>query len=141
MTRRDDDQMTKVSDARGAGSHTAPSWVGVDFGTTNSAVAFIEGSAEPTLATFRSAAGGRHTYPSVLYFEPPKRTGGRSASLAGAAAIERYLESDPKGRFIQSLKAYLPDRTFDGTSIGSERYTLEKLIALIGRHMGGEVGL
>src|SRR5215203_5464884 len=129
-----DDPMTKLSDARGGDSNAAPFWVGVDFGTTNSAVAFVEGSAEPTLATFRSSSGGRHTYPSVLYFEPRTGNGGRSASLAGAAAIERYLESDPKGRFIQSLKAYLADRTFDGTSIDSQRYTLEKLIALIGKH-------
>jgi hypothetical chaperone protein len=133
--------MTKFGDAGRGASPAASQWVGVDFGTTNSAVAVVEGTGEPTLATSRTAAGGRHTYPSVLYFEPRVPNGGRSSSLAGAAAIERYLESDPKGRFIQSLKAYLADRTFEGTSIGSQRYTLEKLIALIGKHMGEELGL
>jgi hypothetical chaperone protein len=113
---------------------TAPRWVGVDFGTTNSAVAFLNGSDRPELAAFPSAHGPRSTFPSVLYFEP------KSASLAGAAAIERYLSSETKGRFIQSLKAYLADRTFEGTGIGSQHYTLEKLIALIGRHMGGQLG-
>jgi hypothetical chaperone protein len=113
---------------------TAPRWVGVDFGTTNSAVAFLDGSDRPALAAFPSAHGPRSTFPSVLYFEP------KSASLAGAAAIERYLSSETKGRFIQSLKAYLADRTFEGTGIGSQHYTLEKLIALIGRHMGGQLG-
>jgi hypothetical chaperone protein len=119
-----------------------PRWVGVDFGTTNSAVATIEGTSAPILASFPSVSGGRQTFPSVLYFEPRVRRGGRSsASLAGAAAIERYLEAETKGRFIQSLKAYLADRTFDGTAIGTERYTLEKLIALIARHMSEALGL
>jgi hypothetical protein len=43
----------------------------------------------------------------------------------------RYLGSETKGRFIQSLKAYLADRTFEGTAIGARHYALEKLIALI----------
>jgi hypothetical chaperone protein len=106
----------------------------VDFGTTNSAVAIANGSDRATLAAFPSAHGPRSTFPSVLYFEP------KSASLAGAAAIERYLASETKGRFIQSLKAYLADRTFEGTGIGSQHYTLERLIALIGRHMGDQLG-
>jgi hypothetical chaperone protein len=114
-------------------------WVGLDFGTTNSAVAFVDDAGQPHLATFPSAgpqrdagagqAGPRQTFPSVLYVEPP------SPSISGSAAIERYLAAESKGRFIQSLKAYLSDRTFEGTGIGAQHYTLEKLIALIVRHM------
>jgi hypothetical chaperone protein len=110
-------------------------WVGVDFGTTNSAVAFVDHSGPPRLAQFPSAHGPRPTFPSVLYFAP------KSPSVAGAAAIEAYLASETKGRFIQSLKAYLADRTFEGTGIGTQYYTLEKLIALIGRHMSEQAGL
>ena len=112
----------------------AASWVGLDFGTTNSAAAFVEGSGPAHLATFHTAGGSRQTFPSVLYFDP------KSPSVAGAAAIERYLASETKGRFIQSLKAYLADRTFEGTAIGTQHYTLERLIALIVRHMGDELG-
>ncbi len=111
-----------------------PVWVGIDFGTTNSAVAVAHGSEAPHLSAFPSALGPRPTFPSVLYFEP------KAASLAGNAAIERYLASEVKGRFIQSLKTYLADRTFEGTGIGSQHYTLEKLIALIGRHMSEQLG-
>ena len=109
-------------------------WVGVDFGTTNSAVAFVDLTGAPRLAQFPTAHGPRPTFPSVLYFEP------RKPSVAGAEAIERYLASETKGRFIQSLKAYLADRTFEGTGIGAQHYTLEKLIALIGKHMGDRLG-
>ena len=112
----------------------AVSWVGVDFGTTNSAVAFVDSSGAPRLAQFPSVHGPRSTFPSVLYFEPKR------SSVAGAAAIERYLASEPKGRFVQSLKSYLADRTFEGTAIGAQHYTLEKLIALIGKHMGEQLG-
>ena len=84
--------------------------------------------------SFPAPHGPRPTFPSVLYFEP------KSPSVAGAAAIERYLASESKGRFIQSLKAYLADSTFEGTGIGTQHYTLEKLIALIGKHMGEQLG-
>jgi hypothetical chaperone protein len=111
-------------------------WVGLDFGTTNSAVAVAETSGPPQLAAFFSVAGPRLTFPSVLYFEP-RRPGAarRPPALAGFAAIERYLAAEVKGRFIQSLKTYLSDRTFESTAIGAEPYTLEKLIALIVRRM------
>ena len=109
-------------------------WIGVDFGTTNSAVAFVDASGAARLAQFPSAQGPRSTFPSVLYFEP------RRPSVAGATAIEHYLASETKGRFIQSLKAYLADRTFEGTGIGATYYTLEKLIALIGKHMSDQLG-
>ena len=120
-------------------------WAGLDFGTTNSAVAFVEGAGPPYLATFPDAGprldvgagrgGPRETFPSVLYFEP------KSRPIAGAAAIERYLAAESKGRFIQSLKAFLADRTFEGTAIGARHYTLEKLIALIVRNMSELVEL
>ena len=109
-------------------------WVGIDFGTTNSAVAFVDATGAPRLAQFSSAQGLRPTFPSVLYFEPKK------LSVAGSDAIEHYLASETKGRFIQSLKAYLGDRTFEGTGIGAQHYTLERLIALIGKHMGDRLG-
>jgi hypothetical chaperone protein len=114
--------------------HTTPHWVGVDFGTTNSAVAVADAAGVPHLAQFSTGHGAQPTFPSVLYFEP------KQPSVAGAAAIERYLKSEVKGRFIQSLKAYLADRTFEGTGIGTQHYTLEKLIALIGRHLTDQLG-
>src|SRR5205807_2661191 len=68
-------------------------WVGVDFGTTNSAVAIADASGAARLARFPNAEGGGPTFPSVLYFEP------NHPSVSGSEAIERYLESETKGRF------------------------------------------
>ena len=115
-------------------------WVGLDFGTTNSAVAIAEASGPPRLATFPAAGGPRPTFPSVLYFEPRPGVGRQPVARAGASAIESYLASEQKGRFIQSLKTYLADRTFEGTAIGTQHYTLEKLIAIIARQMSDLLG-
>ncbi len=109
--------------------------VGLDFGTTNSAIARVVGS-RAVLAGFATARGATHTFPSILYFEQRRDAfATRLTSSAGPAAIERYLEAEDKGRLIQSLKAYLADRRFDGTAVFSQRYTLQDMIALIARHM------
>ena len=109
--------------------------VGLDFGTTNSAIATLVGS-QPTLAEFPSPGGATHTFPSVLYFERRKEgTLTRLTSAAGPRALQHYLEAEDKGRLIQSLKAYLADRRFDGTGVFSQHYSLEDMIALIARHL------
>ena len=110
-------------------------WVGLDFGTTNSAVAVADASGAAHLLTFPTDDGPRPTFPSVLYFEPKPGDLGQPTARTGTVGIERYLASERKGRFIQSLKTYLADRTFEGTGIGTQHYTLEKLIAIIVRQM------
>ena len=109
--------------------------IGLDFGTTNSAAATAAGS-RPVLAEFRSGAGATNTFPSILYFDRRREgTVTRLTSAAGPAALQQYLEAEEKGRLIQSLKAYLADRRFDGTAVFSQRYSLEDMIALIARHL------
>ena len=106
--------------------------VGLDFGTTNSAVSILDDDGTARLARFESPSGWRTTSPSVLYFEPPpKRTPGSGRPHAGHHAIGAYLRAETKGRFIQSLKSYLADPGFDGTVIGRRKHSLEELIALI----------
>ena len=91
--------------------------LGLDFGTTNSAAARAEDGAA-VLATFVTSNGPTSTFPSILYFERLRQDAVvRLTSSAGPAAIERYLHAEEKGRLIQSLKAYLSDRRFDGTAV------------------------
>ena len=109
--------------------------VGLDFGTTNSAIATVLTSGA-TLASFPTATGSTHTFPSILYFERRREgTLTRLTSAAGPKAIEHYLDAEEKGRLIQSLKAYLADRRFDGTAVFSQRYSLENMVALICQHL------
>src|SRR5688572_16783302 len=114
---------------------TSSGSAGLDLGTTNSALATVVG-AHPTLAEFPSASGNTQTFPSVLYFERRKEAAlTRLTSAAGPKALQHYVEAEDKGRLIQSLKAYLADRRFDGTSVFSQNYSLVDMVSLIVRHL------
>jgi hypothetical chaperone protein len=106
---------------------------GIDFGTTNSSVALVTEDSKVELATFMFAGGETLSYRSVLYFEQARAPGGmkRTHGLSGPAAIERYLDSDEKGRLIQSLKSHLTSRTLTGTEVFGRRHRLEELISRI----------
>lgn len=106
---------------------------GIDFGTTNSSVAVVTSNAKVEFASFTFAGSETLSSRSVLYFEQLKAPGGmkRTHGLSGPAAIERYLDSDEKGRLIQSLKSHLTSRTLTGTEVFGRRHRLEELISRI----------
>jgi len=112
------------------------SGVGIDFGTTNSAIALAGAGGEVKLARFPHRGGVSDTFRSVLYFHPELRgPQNRLQAIAGARAIERYLDADGTGRLIQSLKSYLSDRSFESTSIFSRPHTLVDLLAVLIRDL------
>jgi len=94
-------------------------FVGIDFGTTNSAVAVADATGAVQLVPLDGAPHWR----TVLYFEP----GG--ALTAGSPAIARYLETEGPGRLIQSIKSHLASATFSRTTILGRRWQLEDMIA------------
>ncbi len=94
-------------------------YVGIDFGTTNSAVAVAEDDGAIQLVPL---AGATH-WRTVLYFEP----GG--ALTAGAPALARYAETEGDGRLIQSIKSHLSSASFSRTHIFGRRWQLEDMIA------------
>lgn len=105
--------------------------VGIDFGTTNSSVALLTGDSGLQLTSFAFRGIPTESYRSVLYFEQLKSAAGhkRTHGLTGPAAIERYLETDEKGRLIQSLKSHLSSRSLTGTEIFGRRHKLEEVIS------------
>src|ERR1044072_8004487 len=107
--------------------------IGLDFGTTNSAIAVAGSDRQASLATF---AGGVGAFRSILYF-PAKERGSQEKleTKAGPAAINSYLDADTKGRLIVSIKSYLASSLFTSTSINGRNYTLEDLIAIILRRL------
>ena len=109
--------------------------VGLDFGTTNSAIAIVAGDATPRLARFRADAvdaPDTETFRSILFFESTEETGGtESAMSVGNNAIRRYLAAGGNGRLVQSLKSFLAVRSFETTDIMGEDYFLGDLIAPI----------
>ncbi|MDB5107950.1 MAG: putative heat shock protein YegD [Candidatus Binatus sp.] len=109
--------------------------IGLDFGTTNSAIAVVGDDGSPRLARFGDTEGGgrdTETFRSILFFEAPEETARKESALAvGNDAIRRYLAAGGNGRLVQSLKSFLADRSFDSTDIMGETYTLGDLIAPI----------
>jgi hypothetical chaperone protein len=93
--------------------------VGIDFGTTNSAIAIADDAGAVHLAPLR----GDPYWRTILYFEP----GG--GLTAGAPAIARYLETEGEGRLVQSIKSHLASGSFTKTQILGRRWSLEDMIA------------
>jgi hypothetical chaperone protein len=110
--------------------------VGLDFGTTNSAVGVTGADGRVRLARFPHGDLAPETFRSILYFHPELRDiDGRLAPLAGLRAIDRYLEAADEGRLMQSLKSYLADRTFERTSVYNRPCSLVDLLALLLRNL------
>lgn len=108
--------------------------IGLDFGTTNSSVAWRKPDGAVALARFDTAAGLSASFRSLLYFERDAQR--HMHSYAGPAAIERYLAAEEhQGRLMQSLKSYLSSRTLTGTEVFGRRYALEDLLARILRQL------
>ena len=105
--------------------------VGLDFGTTNSAIGVADGD-RVTLARFTHKAGLADTFRSILYFHPDARDKrGAPVATAGPRAIDHYLQAEGRGRLIQSLKSYLADRGFQATSIFARTHSLVDLLTLL----------
>lgn len=107
------------------------SFVGIDFGTTNSAVAIAEPGGDVHLVPL----GGAPIWRTVLYFEP----GG--GLTAGAPALARYLETEGEGRLVQSIKSHLASASFSTTNVLGRRWQLDDMIAAFLRQVRGAAGV
>jgi hypothetical chaperone protein len=98
-------------------------FVGIDFGTTNSAIAIAAANGDVRLVELPSTTGAQPYWRTVLYFEP------NGELSAGAPAIARYLETEGEGRLVQSIKSHLASASFSTTTILGRRWSLEDIVA------------
>lgn len=98
---------------------------GIDFGTTNTVLAVARnGSVE--IADIDPFGISKKTLKSVLFFD---EEGGINV---GQEAVDQYVSyGGTYGRFMQSIKAFLPNKSFTETYVYGKRYEIEDLIALI----------
>jgi len=105
---------------------------GLDFGTTNSALALAHAHHAVELARF----GAGSTFRSILYFEQDEASqSGSLRVVAGPDAIQGYLNARMPGRLIQSTKSYLASRLFSQTQIFNQTFSLEELIGTLLRYL------
>jgi hypothetical chaperone protein len=104
--------------------------IGLDFGTTNSSIASTSSGGNVKLARFAYGGGLTESFRSLLYLERLSEAGkSKIKSWSGPEGIEHYLQSDDKGRLIQSLKSFLASRSLQTTEIFGRRFQLEQLVA------------
>lgn len=77
---------------------------GVDFGTTNSALAILDVDKNEVVKIF--------TMPSVLFFPEFQDSTKAFSYLTGIEAVEAYVKNRSKGRLMKSIKSVLPIKSF-----------------------------
>ncbi|WP_435356200.1 Hsp70 family protein [Emticicia sp. SJ17W-69] len=100
---------------------------GIDFGTTNSALAILDTDSNHLVKLF--------TIPSLLFFPEPTKPKEIVIPTVGNDAISLYVQNRMRGRFMKSIKKVLPNKSFIDTKIGSKSYRAEDLVALILIHL------
>ncbi|NPC49876.1 Hsp70 family protein [Corallococcus sp. AB030] len=103
---------------------------GLDFGTSNTALALPDGTVLP----LQPHTPEPRLFRSVLFFAEEERE-----VFTGADAIQRYLE-DNNGRFIQSVKSFLHSSSFRATQVKGRTYTIEDLVAILLRRVREAAG-
>lgn len=100
--------------------------IGIDFGTSNSGYAIATDDGAVRLAPFERVTdpGTADTAPTVLFFPDYERD-----IHFGHHAIGRYLHVGLEGRFVQSMKTFLPMKSFNGTAIRGRPFDIEELVA------------
>lgn len=115
--------------------------IGIDFGTTNSAVAMADEFGRVTTARYRSADTEVETFRSILFFSPPQKGMRREPSAyAGPDAIDRYLQAEDGGRLIQSIKSYLASSSLKSTNLFGRSYRFEELVGYLLRSLKAAAG-
>ncbi|MES2266982.1 MAG: Hsp70 family protein [Bacteroidota bacterium] len=96
---------------------------GIDFGTTNSALAIYDEELKEISDTV--------IIPSLIYFYHQPNLQREKNYVVGEEAITAYLNDGMKGRFIKSVKQILSKSSFTETRIHNKRYNASDLVAII----------
>jgi hypothetical chaperone protein len=96
---------------------------GIDFGTTNSALAIYNEETKEI----------EHTViiPSLIYFYYDRSIANTPNYVVGEEAVSAYLNDGMRGRFIKSVKQVLSRSSFTETRIHNKRYSASDLVAII----------
>jgi hypothetical chaperone protein len=101
--------------------------IGIDFGTTNTVLAFPDGSGTRVQEFVRD--GEVHeALRTTLSFRRNPALGGKPLAEAGPWAIHDFIEMPEETRFLQSFKSFAASRSFSDTAVFTNRYRFEDLM-------------
>ena len=98
------------------------SFYAIDFGTTNSLLAYISSPKEQEVLNIENTGDDKSILRSIMYYP------NSGEPSFGVQAINQYIDESGDGRFLRSIKKYLPVENFTGTNINNKFYSIEELI-------------
>ena len=105
--------------------------VGIDFGTSSSALAIAAGDGQVRFAQLPTLGALGPSWRTLLFFDPEEQQPrGPIEYAAGGEAIAAYLECMGEGRLLQSFKSHLTTTSLGRTQVGHHAIDLEDMIAL-----------
>jgi hypothetical chaperone protein len=113
---------------------------GLDFGTTNTVAAIMNGGNRAEMIQFGDPAEGFSTFRSVVSFWR-EQDGGSLRTEGGPWAIDHFIEFPGETRFLQSFKTFAGSPLFDTTGIFGKRFRFEDILEAFFRTVrkhGGE---
>jgi hypothetical chaperone protein len=105
-------------------------YVGIDFGTTNTVICLCDGSGATTTLMYPSSKGPVSTFRSIICYvqEDADNFSSETQVFCGPAAVEAFLLHAEQARLIQSVKTFLSSRAFSTSLIHNREYTLENIL-------------
>lgn len=95
----------------------------VDFGTSNSLLSFVSDTGQITPVPLD--IGNNVVLRSLLY------TPEKNVWFFGHEAIQEYVNHEGEGRFLRSIKKFLPEPSYTGTIIFNRNLGISELVAVI----------
>src|SRR4051812_4586227 len=106
-----------------------PEMYAIDFGTSNSLLAAANRSEVCAPIPLDDRAQDPSVFRSILFYSDD------ATWSYGAGALSDYVAQGMRGRFIRSIKRFLPVASFADTRIGSRKVLLEELVGMFLREM------
>ncbi len=98
------------------------SYYAVDFGTSNSLLSYVSGEGKITPVPLDPNAGV--VLRSLLY------TPVKNQWFFGTEAISEYVFHEGEGRFFRSIKKFLPEPGYTGTSVHNRNLNISEMVAV-----------
>ena len=98
------------------------SYYAIDFGTSNSLLNYISDDGEISEVPLESDSS--LVLRSLLYSPEPK------VWYFGKDAIKEYVNHDGEGRFFRSIKKFLPESNYNGTTVFNKTMNISEIVAV-----------